>query len=145
LTDPLLEQFLSERDVVCPGCSYNLRDLKSDRCPECGDELTLTLRLVEPRQASLITGLVGLSAGCGFGGLLLLYAAISVALRGDQVPPQVYWVNGIGLIIHVAAVVLWVRHWHRIRRLRATTRGLLVLICLAMPLVFVVVFAAEIR
>jgi hypothetical protein len=48
---------------------------------------------------------------------VLLYAAISVAVRGDNVPSEVYWVNGIGLAIHAAAVALWIRHWHGIRRL----------------------------
>jgi uncharacterized membrane protein YdjX (TVP38/TMEM64 family) len=32
---------LRGRDVPCPGCGYNLRDLTGDRCPECGIELTV--------------------------------------------------------------------------------------------------------
>jgi hypothetical protein len=58
LIDPLLERYLADRDIVCPGCAYNLRGLRSDRCPECGDQLELSLRLVEPRQMALIVGLV---------------------------------------------------------------------------------------
>lgn len=36
-----LQVFLASRDVACPHCHYNLRDLNSSRCPECGFELTL--------------------------------------------------------------------------------------------------------
>ena len=145
--DPLLQQFLSERDVVCPGCSYNLRGLTSDRCPECGDALELSLRLVELRQASLIAGLVGLSAGAGLGGLLLIYALIVTTLvranygRFDRF----FVINGIGFVVHAIAVWLWVRYWHPIRRMNPWARRLLMIMCWAMPLTFVVVFAATIR
>ena len=37
--DPQLLQFVRERDVECPGCGYNVRNLASDRCPECGEQL----------------------------------------------------------------------------------------------------------
>jgi hypothetical protein len=36
-----LRVYLAGRDVACPGCRYNLRDLTGRRCPECG--LTLDL------------------------------------------------------------------------------------------------------
>ncbi len=147
MTDPLLEQFLSAHDVVCPGCSYNLRGLKSDRCPECGDALELSLKLVEPRQAPLIAGLVGLSAGAGLGGLLLIYGVIVTMFlqRGGGSFLRFFVINGIGLAAHGAVLLLWVRHWHRIRRMEAVKRRLLVLVCWAMPLTFVVIFAATIR
>ncbi len=34
--DDTLVGFLSERDVACPGCGYNLRGLVGRVCPECG-------------------------------------------------------------------------------------------------------------
>ena len=147
MTDPLLEQFLSARDVVCPGCSYNLHGLKSDRCPECGDELELSLKLVEPRQAPLIAGLVGLSAGAGLGGLLLIYGVIVTMFvrRGGGDFFRFFVINGVGLAAHGFVLLLWVRNWHRIRRMDVMKRRLLVLVCWAMPLTFVVIFAAKIR
>jgi len=48
-TDPWLIEFLRDRDQPCPLCRYNLRDLTSNRCPECGQMLQL---LVEPREAN---------------------------------------------------------------------------------------------
>ena len=127
--DPLLEQFLAERDAVCPGCGYNLRQLKSDRCPECGDALILSLRLVEPRQFSLIAGLVGLSAGFGLGFLLLIYAAIMLFFTdaGFEVDEFV-WTNLIVCLVHAGAIALWVRFWHPIRRMQTRDRVLLVVV-----------------
>ena len=71
----LLAQFLSTRDVPCPGCGYNLRHLASARCPECAEEIRLGVHLAEPRQGLLIAGLIGLSAGAGLPGLLLATAS----------------------------------------------------------------------
>jgi hypothetical protein len=34
-------RYLEGRDVACPGCAYNLRGVRQDRCPECGRALTL--------------------------------------------------------------------------------------------------------
>ena len=48
----------------------------ADRCPECGEQLLLRINLVEPKLGAMIAGLVGLSAGAGFSGLLLIYLAI---------------------------------------------------------------------
>lgn len=147
MTDPLLEQYLSQRDVACPGCSYNLRELKSDRCPECGDELELSLKLVEPRQAPLITGLVGLSSGAGLGGLLLIYAALVALSRpmGSRWLTEFAVVNGGGFVAHAAALWLWLRYWHAIRRMDPVRRRLLVCVCWAMPLTFIVIFTMVIR
>jgi hypothetical protein len=36
-----IADYLSDRDVACPGCRYNLRGARSDRCPECGKELSI--------------------------------------------------------------------------------------------------------
>jgi hypothetical protein len=36
-----LRDFLTNRNVPCPVCGYNLRELKSDRCPECGAALVI--------------------------------------------------------------------------------------------------------
>jgi len=140
--DPLLEQFLSERDAVCPGCSYNLRGLKSDRCPECGDGLVLSLQLVEPRQFPLIGGLVGLSAGFGLGFLLLIYAALMLALTdaGFEVD-EFIWTNLIVCLVHAGAIALWVRFWHPIRRMKARDRWGLVIVCWLLPLISIVIFA----
>src|SRR5262245_52265639 len=37
----LLLEFVRERDVECPRCGYNLRNLTQPICPECQGELTI--------------------------------------------------------------------------------------------------------
>src|SRR5438874_1764600 len=76
----LLREYLAGRDTHCPLCGYNLRDLVGNRCPECGERITLQVNAVEPRLAAPIAGLVGLSAGAGLSGLLLVYVMIQSLL-----------------------------------------------------------------
>ena len=74
----LLKAYLAERDVACPCCGYNLRNLTSSRCPECGDRLCMRVTPVEPRMAAYITLLAACCAGFGGStlfGLLALTAA----------------------------------------------------------------------
>jgi hypothetical protein len=39
----LLGQFLSDRDIGCPACGYNLRGSSAPRCGECGAAVQLSL------------------------------------------------------------------------------------------------------
>jgi len=142
----LLARFLHGRDVACPGCGYNLRDLPGDRCPECGQEIVLHLQLAEPRQAALLTGLIGLSAGAGLNGLLIIYyLIISLFMRFGSPDNRFLWTIGIGLAVHGIALAGWLRYWRRIRRLRGGSRWLLALACCVMPLVDIVIFSLSIR
>jgi hypothetical protein len=127
--DEMLRTFLVNRDAFCPGCNYNLRNLKGNRCPECGDKLMLRVNLVEPRLGGFIAGLVGLSAGAGFNLLLFLYFLIISILRGDfgrmwnRVPGMCFG----GLLIFGCAVAIWVRSWRNIRNRSKLARGLAVI------------------
>lgn len=38
-----LATYLANRDVPCPSCGYNLRNLAASNCPECGEPLELRL------------------------------------------------------------------------------------------------------
>jgi hypothetical protein len=144
-----LLRFLDGRDNPCPGCGYNLRDLKSPQCPECGQGLTLSLRLTEPRQGALIAGLVGLAAGAGLGGLLLIDAALMILVMrrggGGGGLDRFIVINGLGFLVHGLGIFLWVRNWNRLRLLSEAVRRLLVILCWALPLAFVILFAAYIR
>ena len=143
----LLRQFLHGRDVPCPSCEYNLRDLPADRCPECGQELALRLQLTEPKQAALLTGLIALSAGAGLNGLLIIYfLLVQFILRyssGGMIPFLVTVLTGF--VIFAAAITLWLRFWRRIRRAGATARWLFAATCCALALTDIVVFSFAIR
>jgi hypothetical protein len=41
--DPLLAQYLAERDAPCPACGYNLRGSAVGKCGECGATIQLGL------------------------------------------------------------------------------------------------------
>jgi hypothetical protein len=70
-----LVEFVRDHDAACPSCDYNLRGLTRARCPECGTELKLSIRLAEPRIGAWIAlaAAVTLSAGVG---VFLAYLAI---------------------------------------------------------------------
>ncbi len=68
--------YLAERDVPCPLCSYNLRGLRAESCPECNHRLTLRVGLVEMAQGAYIATLIALSIGTGAS--LLLFAGVVI-------------------------------------------------------------------
>jgi hypothetical protein len=143
----LLRAYLASRDVECPQCNYNLRNLLGTRCPECGEELILRVQPVEPRQAAPLTGLVILSAGAGLNLLLLIYLLIDVIRRGGMggewhVFAAVNLVEGAVMSL---CVVLWLANWRRIRRLDARGRWLLVVGCAALTLADIIFFSKLIR
>ena len=72
--DEALIKFLAARDVPCPLCQYNLRGLRSPRCPECGRELRLTVGLSEPPLKAwiVVAACAWLSAGLGLLFVLLI-------------------------------------------------------------------------
>ena len=145
-TDEFLRRYLADRDAECPGCGYNVRGLTTDICPECGQALVLSLRVREPKQAAMIAGLVGLSMGAGFGGLLLVYLAIVIIVGSPGTPPEMFWiVNTAGLIVHGVAIAGWLRYWTAIRRISFARRALLVTICWLLPLAFVTLFTIALQ
>jgi hypothetical protein len=144
----MLRAFLAARDVPCPGCGYNVRDLPGDVCPECGERLRLHFTLVDPRKGAQITGLVGLAAGAGFGGLLLLFFGATLVIdRSDMSDEEarIVAILAAGLVVHAAALAAWIRHWARIRRLSPSARRMLVIACWALPLAFVTAFTAMVN
>jgi hypothetical protein len=36
-----LERYLTDRDLPCPKCKYNLRNMRGESCPECGKAIKL--------------------------------------------------------------------------------------------------------
>ncbi|HVX87218.1 MAG TPA: hypothetical protein VH253_20710 [Phycisphaerae bacterium] len=77
----LVVAFLQSHNAVCPRCKYNLRNLASPRCPECGHDLRLAIagapaRPIFPWALLLMTA----SAVAGLG---VLFAAICLV---DEMP-----------------------------------------------------------
>jgi hypothetical protein len=142
-----LRDYLADADVECPGCGYNLRGLTGSVCPECGDEIRLQIGLTEPKLAANISGLIGLSAGAGFNGLLLLYCFIIALSRNASPDEMVGFVaaNLVGLCVEGFCVSYWLYRWRPIRRLDPLPRWLLVAGCWFLSLLNVVIFAIVVR
>lgn len=114
-----MQLFLAERDVPCPGCGYNLRGLESPACPECNEALELRITLAEPRQGAYIAGIIGLSIGIGFHGIMLAWAAFIMLWAGFGTASMMadVWPLPLALILEVAALAAWMRGRRRLRRM----------------------------
>ena len=146
LPDDLLRAFLAGRDFDCPICGYNIRDLQTDVCPECGRQIQLQVGAVEPRQAICVVGLIGLAAGAGFSGLLVVYVGIRLLIdRYPPVPDRFIYLTVLPLVVESALLYLWLRRWKQIRQLPRSISGPLVIACWAASLINVVFFAIWIR
>ncbi len=54
----LLLEFLRDRDVSCPLCGYNLRNLSACTCPECRETLALAVGFRRPRFGWLLATVI---------------------------------------------------------------------------------------
>jgi hypothetical protein len=77
-----LRTWLLDRDEPCPSCAYNLRGLNSDRCPECGNQLRLSVSLVEPYIKAWIALITAVLPPAGFG-LFIIIGFCYLAAHGD--------------------------------------------------------------
>ena len=121
-----LIQWLADRDVECPSCRYNLRNLTTPRCPECGEPLQLTVSLAEPYFKAWIALMGALSGGAGVGLLVL----ISIA-RGEwwQQATRLHFAFFLFLaMIPAAALAAWKRH--RLQRMSHQKQWLLAIVAI---------------
>lgn len=56
-----LVEFMRQRDVACPSCAYNLRNLTAITCPECGTALVLGVHRAEPFFAAWIVATIAMA------------------------------------------------------------------------------------
>jgi hypothetical protein len=142
-----LRAYLAGRDAPCPNCDYNLRGLTGDRCPECGLELVLRVSLSEPKLGAFLTGLVGLSAGAGFSGLIFLYWLLQTFFirMGSSNEPRLLTIMLGGLIIESAALLGWLKSRRRLRLMTSRSRWSLAYACWGLTLVNLLCFTLFIR
>jgi hypothetical protein len=107
----MLLEFLRDRDVHCPRCDYNLRNLTQPVCPECREELHLSVGQQRPRIGWLIAALApGIFSGIAaffVTGMLIL---VNLSPTGRvQWPP--YALAAFGWLSVVGAVMLYRRRY----------------------------------
>ena len=74
--DSLLQQFLAERDLPCPVCTYNLRGLGSTSCPECGARLDLRVGSIDLKLGPWLQCVFAVALPVGFSSVLSIIAII---------------------------------------------------------------------
>ena len=115
--DAFLRGYLAERDEPCPMCEYNLRRLTGAVCPECGEALRLRVSLSEPKMAAYLCGLIGLSMGVGFSGIVLVWVLIFFLFeRYIGLSPSAISVLVFQLALEGAAMGFWLRKRRWVRR-----------------------------
>ena len=141
IDDRLLRVYLRDRHEQCPRCNYDLCNLTGDRCPECGDQFCLSVRLVEPKLAAFITGLVGLACSLGFSGLFILFGVLMSLYFNDWLPFNVWAYLLTSLIISGLLLGLWISQASWVRSCQTRNRWLLACLCWLLPAGNVVVLS----
>ncbi len=104
-----LVEFLHERDVKCPGCGYNLRNLLRPVCPECRQDLLLSVGLREVR----LRWFMAAAAPSIFSGiaavLLSIICVVAYSLYGGSPPDEVLLILGFGYFSGLVGGALLVR------------------------------------
>lgn len=127
LRDPDAEvlAFLKGRSVPCPRCAYDLRDIQTARCPECGEPLVLKVGSPRIRFGWLV---LAMAPGC-FSGVAALFVMVPVFMTlrqslpaGDGVPWPVMVADAFGFL-SAASVALMYRHRHRFMSWTARRQG----------------------
>jgi hypothetical protein len=107
--------FLRNRAAPCPRCAYDLRDIQTPTCPECGEALVLKVGSAKPRFGWLI---LAMAPGC-FSGVAAAFVAVPILVSFWQLPPDqrapwpVITADAFGWL-SAASVVLMYRHRHRL-------------------------------
>ena len=101
----LLLSFVRDRDVLCPLCGYNLRNLTRPQCPECREELALAVSVRNLRFGWLLATITpGIFSGIA--AALLLIPMVVETVRGRGSPPWFIvgfdafgWLSGIFVLL----------------------------------------------
>jgi len=120
--EALLLEFLRDHDAACPVCGYNLRTLGRPVCPECGQELVLTVGAARLRLGWLMAAV----APGFFSGIAAVFAMIPVVARiaiGDgRMSWPILWIDLFGWCSGAVAIALAIKRQRFIALPLATQR-----------------------
>lgn len=104
--DPLLIEYLRDRDAPCPLCGYNLRSLQVATCPECRETLSLAVGFRKPRFGWFVAAIIPGSFS-GICAALLLMPLVGSLLSPSPPAPWPFWaIDVFGWLSVLAAFVL---------------------------------------
>jgi hypothetical protein len=140
----MLLEFVQERDAPCPVCGYNLRNLTRPICPECRQELALTVGALKIRFEWLIVTIApGVFSGIA-GVLLLGIIFVGRSIEGSWPPWPIWVLDTFGLTSGAATIALFIFRYRFIRLRRSAQRGAALLVWTVHLLAFAVL-VVEIR
>jgi len=113
----LLLRFIHERNVHCPRCDYNLRNLSQSVCPECREELRLQVGVRRPRFGWLILTL----APSMFSGIAAVLLAVPLTLvpilrPASKLPWGAYAMDGFGWMSVAWAIALYTQRFRFLKQ-----------------------------
>ncbi len=83
-----LLSWLEGRDVKCPVCEYNLRDLKGRVCPECSAPLELTVSSPNHNPGPWTAAMLSVALGAGFDGVVSVLLTIAIFFNSPNKPAE---------------------------------------------------------
>lgn len=141
----MLATYLSDRDVACPNCAYNLRGLADNRCPECDQEVELGVHLTDPAAGALLATMAPLWT-LGGGGVVFNVIVLLVSISYRDLPDVgVFVVPNIALVLGCTGAWLLGRQAGRIwfRSLAPGRRSMALAITWSLLVVLVVLFTVH--
>lgn len=118
--------FLTNRSAPCPRCAYDLRDIQTAKCPECGEALILKVGSARPRFGWLV---LAMAPGC-FSGVAALFVMIPIIMTvgrtfppGQGLPWPVVIADVFGFL-SAASVGVMYAYRHRLMAWRNKKQGL---------------------
>ncbi|MEM7229191.1 MAG: hypothetical protein AAF432_10290 [Planctomycetota bacterium] len=107
-TQDFLLQFVADRDVECPRCSYNLRDLQRPVCPECEEALVLR---VGAERLLLLPYLITMAPHMFCAILTLIVLCVAVVLGPPANVWQMWLFGGFAVTSGLVGIWLLERRW----------------------------------
>ncbi len=101
-----LLEFLRGRDVTCPVCRYNLRDLTRPQCPECRHGLLLTVGVTRPRFLWFLLAVTPCEVAGIAAGLLLIPMIVQTVMGGGPPQPQIFALDALGWLSALGGLIL---------------------------------------
>lgn len=95
--------------MPCPRCGYDLKNLTSPKCPECGEGLSLRVGVTTPRFGWLLVAVApGMFSGvCA--SLLAIPLSIAWIRRAGPAPWPIYAAEGFGILSGFVASLMYFR------------------------------------
>ena len=141
----MLLEFMRGRDVSCPVCGYNLRDLTNMTCPECEHQLELCVGVQDVRLLPFVMAIApGIFSGlCAlFLGTVMVVSIIANGGRPVGIPWTIVALDLFGWLSGVVAIGLIVGRRRFLAQPAPAQRGIAAVIWTVHVMAFLVLVIA---